>query len=48
MRKCKACKGKGWVFITVPTFKDGPFGFPLIGETGDKATCGSCFGKGVK
>lgn len=47
-RKCKACGGKGFVFITVPDIKFKSIYTYSIRDTGEKAQCSKCFGKGVK
>lgn len=47
MKKCKICKGKGFIFDKITMIKDGKLGFGLY-ENGVKVTCFKCFGKGVK
>ena len=47
-KKCKECKGRGFVFITVPDVKFKSIYDYSIRDTGEKAQCMKCFGKGVK
>jgi len=49
MKKCKVCKGKGFVFYkTVVATNKTIFGFPVFRDTGEKGLCSKCFGKGVQ
>ncbi len=47
-KKCKECKGRGFVFITVPHIKFKSIYNYSIRDTGEKSQCMKCFGKGVK
>ncbi|WP_436669239.1 hypothetical protein [Bacillus cereus] len=47
-RKCKACGGKGFVFITVPDIESLNLFIIIRFVPGEKAQCSKCFGKGVK
>jgi len=49
MKKCKVCKGKGFVFYkTVVATNKTIFGFPVFRDTGEKGLFSKCYGKGVQ
>lgn len=54
MKKCKACNGKGFTFHKDDSIDTGKviryFGYemPVFASGTTQATCGKCFGKGVR